>query len=296
MSNQTLTRRKTPDAHLNEHHTAARGNSLERLMAIIPTDVVLTEITADCQVHGKQKWLASRRAIAAGETGCQKCQSDRDERKKKIIRQRDELLDSMNTPPVHKRASFNDWHLYGTDEVRARLVKIADFSKEYAKNYKVGSPSILLSGPTGTGKTKLACIIANEIVRQNFNPRMTVLFKRSSDIQNEFKETWSNNNDKTKAGYMRLLATVSVLIIDEVGEGDTGYSATSINKDRELLSAVIDRRYSKGLPTIITTNMTADEFYGHIGDRAKDRLRQNLISVPCVWRSYRDAYNNLQVV
>ena len=297
MSNYSLSQ-PMPDAIQNEYHTAGRDKSLSKLIENIPSDMALTQITADCDKHGKQKWYASRRAIAAGEIGCQKCQADKDVRRAKITSQRETLLDQVKLPIEHKRADFSDWHLYGDEKVRARLIKIATFAKQYAIDYKQGldRPCILLSGKTGTGKTKIACIIANEIIRHNFNPRMTVLFKRSSDIQNEFKELWDRNSNKSKAAFMNELASATVLIIDEVGEGDTGYTATTANKDRELLSAVIDRRYSLGLPTIITTNMTDDDFYNHIGDRATDRLRQRLVSIPCAWRSYRDSYSTIEVV
>lgn len=295
MSNYSLSR-PMPETHQNEFHTAGRRSTLAQLVAKVPIDIVLTEIEADCPVHGKHKWLASRRAVAAGEIGCQKCQLEKDERKKRFVRLRDELLVTMNIPGKHRHESFKDWHLYGTEAVKERLIKIGNFAQDYAKNYKIGQPSILLSGKTGTGKTKIACIIANEIVRQNFHPRMTVLFKRSSDIQSEFNDTWDKSNNKTESAYMNDLATATVLIIDDIGEGDTGFTDNTTTKYRERLSAVIDRRYSRGLPTIITTNMTADEFYEHMGDRATDRLRQNLVSISCVWRSYRDSYNNLQVI
>ncbi len=91
---------------------------------------------------------------------------------------------------------------------------------DYANSYGKSSHNILLTGNTGTGKTKLACLIANEIIKHRFNLRMSIAFKRAGQIRDEVRATWSNYSKQTEADYIEHLSGVSLLIIDEVGEAD----------------------------------------------------------------------------
>ncbi|WP_352309054.1 ATP-binding protein [Psychrobacter sp. W2-37-MNA-CIBAN-0211] len=293
MNTQTLDRRAPTPANLSSFHTAHHGKSLSQLMAQIPADITLHEIKADCVAHGKHTWKISQRAYDAGETGCPKCKSDLDERRNKFIAGRRQLLNNIDMPIEHINADFSSWSVGGSDDIQARQDKIIAFAESYAKSYAKGHANILLSGSTGTGKTKLACLIANEIVRRAYRPSMTVLFKRSEQIQQEIKDTWKHNSPVTKKAYLDMLSRAAVLVIDEVGEADTGFSEKASDADRETLSALIDRRYQKGLPTIITTNLSPDEFYEQLGHRGSDRIRQNLVSINCVWESYREVTSQL---
>lgn len=271
---------------LDPAHTAARNNTLDSLISRAPTFATASVLT-DCALHGKQSWLVTKAVADAGNVQCQKCQWELDAYQDKMQIMKAELLDSLEIPREHINADFSQWSVIGDSHLRDRIANIVNFAKDYAVNYGKGSSNILLAGNTGTGKTKLACLIANEIVRQRYHPRMTVVFKRSGQIQQEIKATWDKSNSDSDAAYIERLSRASVLIIDEVGEADTSFSDKAADADRERLSAIIDRRYQLRLPTIITTNMTADEFCHHMGDRASDRLRQNLVDVACVWPSYR---------
>lgn len=271
---------------LDKAHTAGRHNALDNVMSRIPSFSTVSVETM-CLVHGKQSWLVTETIAKAGNVQCQKCVWERDTYQNKLQDLKADLLASLDIPYEHINADFSSWATMGDDQTRARVADIVSFTKEYAATYSKGHENILLTGNTGTGKTKLACLIANEIIRQRFHPRMTVVFKRSGQIQQEIKATWDRNSTDTDVAYLERLSRASVLIIDEVGEADTCFSDKAADKDRERLSAIIDRRYQLRLPTIITTNMTKDEFFKHMGDRASDRLKHHMMEIPCVWPSYR---------
>ena len=278
-------RRPRPEL-LEPTHTAGRGNALDNVMTRMPTFNTVS-VTTDCAIHGKQRWLVTESVANAGNVQCQKCQWDNDAHQAKLDELKVYLLTSLEVPVEHINTDFSDWSVGGDDQTRTRIANIIGFAKEYAATYSKGHENILLTGNTGTGKTKLACLIANEIVRQRYHPRMTVVFKRSGQIQQEIKATWGKGSTDSESDYIERMGRASVLIIDEVGESDTGFSDKAADQDRERLSAIIDRRYQLRLPTIITTNMNDKEFYGHMGDRASDRLRHRMMHIPCVWPSYR---------
>lgn len=281
----TSLRNPSPEL-LDPAHTAGRHNVINNIMSRMPSFTTVS-VKTDCQVHGKQTWLVTEAVARAGNVQCQKCVWERDAYQNKMQELKAALLNRMEIPKDHINAGFNDWAMMGDNQTRQRVNKIIDFAKGYAASYRKGHANILLTGNTGTGKTKLACLIANEIIRQRYHSQMTVTFKRSGQIQQEIRATWDKGSRDNEVAYIERLSRASVLIIDEVGEADTGFSDKAADKDRERLSVIIDRRYQLRLPTIITTNMTADEFYHHMGDRAADRLRQNLVDIACVWPSYR---------
>lgn len=271
---------------LDKAHTAGRNNALDNVMSRMPSFNTVS-VTTDCPEHGKQSWQVTEAVANTGSVQCQKCQWENDAQQAKLQELRDSLLTSLDIPSEHINANFSQWTVGGDNETRARVAKIINFAKSYSASYRTGHANILLTGSTGTGKTKLACLIANEIVRQRYYAQMTVAFKSSAQIQQEAKATWGYASTDTDVAYLERLSKSTVLIIDDVGIGDTGYSDKSSDKDRERLSVVLNRRYELRLPTIITTNMIADDFYDHMGDRASDRLKENVVQIPCVWPSYR---------
>lgn len=271
---------------LKKIHTATRNNALDNVMSRVSSFNTVS-IETLCPMHGKQSWLVTEAVANTGNVQCQKCEWERNAHQNKLQDLKSSLLASIDIPSEHINADFSQWLVGGDEQTRARFASILTFAKKYAASYCKGHENILLTGNTGTGKTKLACLIANEIVRQRYYAQMTVVFKRSGQIQQEIKATWDNTSSDNDSAYIERLSRFTVLIIDEVGEADTSFSDKAADKDRERLSAIIDRRYQQRLPTIITTNMKADEFYQHMGDRASDRLKQNIVQIDCVWPSYR---------
>jgi DNA replication protein DnaC len=281
-------RRAAEPRYKNEDHINNPSHgALAQIVSKMPKELSLDMVTieTDCAIHGKQSWQVF--GSAASSTECQKCKWDRDAFDQRMKLARDELLANIDMPKEHLGADFKAWAVMGNQQMIERHTRIISVMRDYAANYSKGSKNILLTGSTGTGKTKLACLIANAIVRSRFSGRMSVVYKRSSQIQQEIKATWAPGSKDTEAAIIERISRATVLILDEVGEGDTSAGQAAAEKDRERLSAIIDRRYQLGLPTIITTNMSSQAFYQHVGDRAADRLQQRMIDIPCSWPSYR---------
>lgn len=286
-----LDRREPNAADFSKNHVNTPNGQLSKAISAIPAVMALEKISVTCGIHGKATWFITSSDLAAGKTGCQKCRWEFEAIEQKQATERQAMLSRLNMPVEHIGADFHSWQGVGggDKQLAARINNILQFGQNYAATYRRGHANILLTGNTGTGKTKLACLIANEIIRCNYTPRMTVIFKRSADIQREFKECWNKASVESDKAYLDRLGRATVLIIDEVGEGDTGFSDKAADADRERLSDLIDKRYKDGLPTIITTNLPPNDFYAHVGHRAADRLRQNMVEIACDWISYRYA-------
>ena len=283
------------ESHTNNPHSGLLRHLIKRMPADILDDLV--EIQTDCKIHGSGKYFVSQAQVEAGNTGCQRCRWDREARQKQWAADRDKLMNTVSLPIEHRAVFFDKWGLGGTDQLKQRQKHILERLKQYASAYRPGAKNILLTGPTGTGKTKLACLLANEIIRASYHPGMTVVFKRSGQIQSEIKAMWKDKQcTDTQAAYIDRLSRANVLIIDEVGEGDTSIGYEAAEADRERLSAILDLRYQRQLPTIITTNLNDRDFYNHIGDRAADRIAQRVIQIPCTWPSFRKVTQQAEIL
>ncbi len=114
------------------------------------------------------------------------------------------------------------------------------------------SQNIIITGPTGVGKTYLSCALANKACREGF----AALYKRAPRL---FQEITIARADGTYAKLMNKLAKAKVLIID-----DFGLAPLSDSERRELLEVIEDRQ---GLTsTIVVSQVPVENWHENIGD------------------------------
>ncbi len=112
--------------------------------------------------------------------------------------------------------------------------------------------NIIITGPTGVGKTYLASAFVNKACREGF----AALYKRAPRL---FQEITIARADGSYAKLMNKLAKAKVLIID-----DFGLAPLSDMERRELLEVIEDRQ---GLTsTIIVSQVPVENWHENIGD------------------------------
>lgn len=110
----------------------------------------------------------------------------------------------------------------------------------------------LITGPTGAGKSWLACALGDKACRAN----LSVLYQRSPRL---FADLALARGDGRYARLMRQLARVGLLILD-----DWGPEPLNAEQRRDLLEIVEDR-YNAG-SLIITSQVPLDRWYEIVGD------------------------------
>src|SRR5450631_2505159 len=145
----------------------------------------------------------------------------------------------------------------------------------------------LFLGPPGTGKSHLAQAIGHAAIQQGY----CVLYRETHTLLDEIAEA---TIDGTRKEHMEHLATVPLLIIDDLGMRKIPTTAAE-----ELLEIVM-RRYERA-STLITSNRPVEDWGKLFGDAAAvtamlDRLLHHGHILKCGPRSWRTKpQENLQV-
>lgn len=134
----------------------------------------------------------------------------------------------------------------------------------------------LYSDTKGSGKTRMAASIANELIRRY---RMQVRFSGSMRIVQEIKATW-DDRDRKESDLLDALATVEVLVIDDFG--------TELPKDwiGERFYSIINSRYQDKLITIFTSNLSLEAL--QYDDRITNRIKERTFQLPFPEESVRE--------
>lgn len=149
----------------------------------------------------------------------------------------------------------------GTD-VYAHMEQVLNYCKNWAADFSRQSPSVLLYGRTGLGKTHLSLAMANAVIQQGYN----VVYGPAHNLLNQLnKEQFGRlKGDESPE---EMLETADLLIIDDLGaEYATPFNVSAIYN-------VLNTRILLGLPTIISTNLMYDE----IGNRYSERVYSRII-------------------
>lgn len=170
--------------------------------------------------------------------GQEKAERERQERERREFEARMERLrqDGITDPAYLK-------HTFAQDD--QRNPKISDVCRKYVDNWaemKAQNIGILFYGDVGTGKSFLACAIANALLERLVSVSVTNFPRILNSLQGSFDDERQKRIDR--------LQHYSLLVIDDLGvERDTSYSV-------EQVYNVVDTRARSGKPVIITTNLS----------------------------------------
>jgi len=112
--------------------------------------------------------------------------------------------------------------------------------------------NVLVTGPTGAGKSYLACALANQACREG----ATVLYLRLSRLLSELAVS---REDGSEAKLLRRLAKVDVLVIDDWGLVPLGV------QERHWLLEITEERYDHA-SIIVTSQLPVKDWYAYLGD------------------------------
>jgi DNA replication protein DnaC len=146
-------------------------------------------------------------------------------------------------------------HNAAVEDVDYRTARGLDrvlFQKLAHGNWIKEQQNLIIVGPSGVGKSWLACALGHRACRDN----LSVLYQR---IPRLFSDLALARGDGRYARLMRALGGVKLLILD-----DWGLEPLTAEQRHDLLEIVEDR-YGRGA-TLITSQIPVDRWHDLIGD------------------------------
>jgi DNA replication protein DnaC len=134
----------------------------------------------------------------------------------------------------------------------ARGLDRALFQKLAQGNWIKEQQNLIIVGPSGVGKSWLACALGHRACRDN----LSVLYQR---IPRLFSDLALARGDGRYARLMRALGGVKLLILD-----DWGLEPLTAEQRHDMLEIVEDR-YGRGA-TLVTSQIPVDRWHDLIGD------------------------------
>lgn len=162
-------------------------------------------------------------------------------------REEKRLTRRLKTAKLKQPACIEDIdyrHPRGLDKQTVRSLAACQWVK--------GHQNIIITGPTGVGKTYLSCAFANKVCRVGY----TAIYARLPRLLNDIAIS------KADGSYMKLLGKLvraDVLVVD-----DWGLAPLTEMERRDFLEVIDDRQDTRS--TIMTSQLPISNWHDNIGD------------------------------
>lgn len=178
-------------------------------------------------------------------------------------------LQELNESSSIKLHDFSEFRAeyYPAGEIRDRMVKTRNMLVNYCESFSESARSLLFAGETGLGKTFLSACMVKALGEKG----IPVAFMSAYDMLRGLEEEHFGRSDDNT---MDKLLSAPLLVIDDLGSEPSGS-----NYYETFLYNIINGRINRSLPTIISTNLPADEIRRRYHNRLASRLLSDYLPV-----------------
>lgn len=240
----------------------------------------------NCPEHGPYEAVVAGMGEFQVRRPCPTCAEERSRsqeagRKRREAFERQQAIDSLiGRSGIPKRFRDHGFSTYipTTSEASFAHRACSVYARDFAERLASGC-SLILCGLAGTGKTHLACSIANVLMQEQGR---TVAFTTVIDAVRSVQETYGKDSELTTRQALHRFAEPDLLILDEVG------AQLGTDHEKQVMFDIINRRYEEMRPTIMISNLDVDGLSLFVGDRVMSRLKQGGgVVIPFTWGDYR---------
>ncbi len=264
---------------LHDRNTMLRGERANLLRALkLPEDYFTTKyICPKCEDTGIYEEYDSERGVSYGSKYCECYLS---------------LLKKYAATELVRSASmelskFDDFDLnyYSKSRVNGEspyeeMRDVLNNCKEYAKDFDTDSNSLYFYGRTGLGKTHLSLAIADEVIKKGY----TVLYGSVITFLNKMEREKFGKSAETDTE--SLLIDTDLLILDDLGaEFSTSFTISALYN-------IINSRITRGVPTIISSNLNCEELKQRYPESIASRIIGNFSTVYFIGDDIRQKMND----
>lgn len=186
-------------------------------------------------------------------------QAEEEKKRKEEHRQYVERLTEQSGLPRRERG-----YRFDNFSKRPGTEAMLDAVKGYADNFEKLKPAgmgLVISGPTGCGKTHLISALVNELLEREHRVRFWNTISLFQAIQASFDNRYEYGDD-----IIADCDSAEVLVLDDVG------TEKPSEWTRSTFYSILNSRIDDMLPTILTTNLTLGELAGNLDSRIASRL------------------------
>ena len=198
-------------------------------------------------------WLG-REEIVVCLCDCQRDDQLRHEQSQKVdLLRRKASCDGLGIP----YSVFSKWSFEYDDRHNVEMTRMA---VNYVENYKSLGKGLLIYGGVGTGKTFMAGCIVNALMARGVSCIFSNFERIAQNVWKEYGKT------------LETLNRYDLLVIDDFA------SERQSEWMGEIVQCVINERYQKMKPIIVTTNLTGEDLK-HPDDIRKERIYSRLMDM-----------------
>jgi len=195
----------------------------------------------------------------------------RAERQAKI----DARLNQAGIPALFRDRSFANYKCK-TQAQELAWERFHSFAASFRNHLKSGTVLVGM-GKVGTGKSHLACAVANDVMARGY----TAYYTSTARLFTKIRGTWSKSSEISEEQLLRQFEQIDLMILDEVG------LQRGTDDETRTLHELLEARRLNCKPTILLTNLDGANVKQYLGERFWDRLSESGVSVIFNWESHR---------
>lgn len=249
-------------------------DDLNKAVSSLLPGLKIETVDGECETHGAFRTV---RIIGSGlPVECPKCvdlRTRREDQQRAHQQRVDWLFKIAGIPERYRNCGLKNFQA-DTDAQKHARQGVNSYLRAYERH---GWLPLSIHGPVGTGKTHLACALANNLIASGVSVRYTTMAAMLSDI----KKAYSTEGMTEASQIERYVSDFELLILDEADV------IRATDNDLGLIFAVLNGRYNSMRPVVTISNQPITALVEFLGARTVDRLSENAVSVVCDWDSYR---------
>jgi DNA replication protein DnaC len=196
---------------------------------------------------------------------------ERAERQAKI----DARLNQAGIPALFRARTFANYKCK-TQAQELAWERFHSFAASFRNHLKSGTVLVGM-GKVGTGKSHLACAVANYVMARGY----TAYYTSTARLFTKIRGTWAKSSEISEEQLLRQFEQIDLMILDEVG------LQRGTDDEQRTLHELLEARRLNCKPTILLTNLDGANLKGYLGERFLDRLSESGVSVKFDWESHR---------
>ena len=216
------------------------------------------------------------------ETAAAKDDQEKKEAARRCREKVGQLITDLRIPELYADCTLDNYQVPPGD--KKALAIAVNYVKKFGELRQKGM-GLYISGANGLGKTHLAYGIARGVAEQEH----TVICKTAVDIMMDFRSVMDGELNDTEYEIMQTYIGCDLLIIDDLGKQQiTDWSLAQ-------LFGIIDARYRRKRPVIVTTNYADTKLIARLALRSDSETAASIVSrlhgmaydMPMTGRDYR---------